>query len=103
MWDLFTLSSQGQSAEEEINTLFNDYSYCVEGISITAIPVYHLEPNTVIYIHNEDSGINGEYEVNKISIPLTYNGMMSISATRLIDSIYWGGWRRVGKKIVETI
>lgn len=85
--DLFTISVQGKSAEEEINELFNTHSFCTEGISITTIPIYYLEPNTLIYIHNEENQINGKYQVNKITIPLAYNGTMSISATKINEKI----------------
>lgn len=61
MQDLFSISAQGKSAEEEMNELFNNHSYCTEGISITTIPIYHLEPNTLIYIHNEENHISGKY------------------------------------------
>lgn len=86
--NLFNISAQAKSAEEEINNLFNQYSYCTETISITTIPVYSLEPNTLIHLHNEDIGINGKYQVKQISIPLTYNGMMSITANKITDLVY---------------
>lgn len=86
--NLFSISAQGKSAEEEMNELINKFSYCSEGVSLTTIPIYYLEPNTLIHIHDEDTGINGKYQVNKVTIPLTYNGMMSITATKIIDPIY---------------
>lgn len=61
MEDLFTISSQGKSAQDELNELFNDYSYCTETVTMNTIPIYYLEPNTIAYIHNEESGINGKY------------------------------------------
>lgn len=86
--NLFNISALGKSAEEEMNELINTHSYCVEGLSISVIPIYNLEPNSLIHIHNEENGINGKYQVSRISIPLTYNGMMQISATKIIDAIY---------------
>lgn len=88
MQDLFSISAQGKSAEEEMNELFNNYSYCSEGVTITAVPIYNLEPNTLIYIYNEENKINGKYQVNRITIPLNYNGMMSITATKIIEQVY---------------
>lgn len=88
MQDLFSISAQGKSAEEEMNELFNNYSYCSEGITITAVPIYNLEPNTLVYIYNEENKINGKYQVNRITIPLNYNGMMSITATKIIEQVY---------------
>ena len=54
----------------------------------SAIPIYYLEPNTKIYVKDEDSKIDGYYIINKISLPLNYNGMMSITANRAIEKLY---------------
>ena len=85
--DLFTISAQGKSAEEETNQLFNQHSYCSESITISLIPIYNIEPNTLIYIHNDENNINGKYQVNRISLPLSFNGMMQIQATKIVDMI----------------
>ena len=86
--EMFTISSQGKSAKDKINEMLYNHAYCVENISITAVPVYYLEPNTRIFVHDEESKINGEYLVSKITIPLTYNGTMSISATKAVERLY---------------
>jgi hypothetical protein len=49
-----------------------------ESITITALPIYWLEPNRKIEVEDNDSRIYGEYMIKSISIPLTYNGTMSI-------------------------
>ena len=85
---IFTISSQGISAQDELNNLLYDYSYCTESVSITTLPVYHLQPNTRIFILDKDIGINGEYIIDRLSIPLSYNGTMSISATKAVERIY---------------
>lgn len=86
--DFFTISALGKSAKEVIDTLLYNYSYCVENVNLNVIPVYYLEPNTRIYVHDERSGINGEYIVSRISVPLAYNGMMSITATKAAKRLY---------------
>ena len=53
-------------------------------ISISCIPIYYLEPNTTIYIEDKESSIEGYYVINTISLPLTYNGNMTISASKAI-------------------
>ena len=63
------------------------HSYCIESANVQAIPVYYLEPNTRVYIRDDKSKINGEYIVSKITIPLTFNGMMSLTATKAVESI----------------
>ena len=78
----FNISAQGKSAKDVLDELLYQHSYCTNSINITAIPVYYLQPNTIIYVCDDQSKINGEYVVNRISLPLTYNGQMSISATK---------------------
>lgn len=85
---LFSISSQGKSAKDVLDNFLYSYSYCTESITINAIPVYHLEPNTRIFVRDDRCGINGEYIVTKINYPLAANGTMSISATKVVDRIY---------------
>jgi hypothetical protein len=86
--NLFTISSQGKSAQDALDDFIYQYSYCTETITINALPVYYLQPNTRIFIRDDNSGINGEYIITRISLPLNYNGTMSITATKAVDRIY---------------
>lgn len=86
--NLFTISTQYKSAKDVLDEYLYKFSYCIENITITALPVYYLEPNTRIFVYDEDSQINGEYIVSKITLPLTYNGTMSITATKAVNRIY---------------
>ena len=83
-----TISYRGVSVKNKIDDLIYQFSYCIENISITSIPVYYLQPNTRIYVQDKTTGIEGEYIVNKITIPLTYNGTMSISAVKAPERLY---------------
>lgn len=87
MENLFTISSKGKSAKGRIEELLQDYAYCIESANISTIPVYHLEPNSCILIQDDRTGISGEYVANKFTIPLTHNGTMSITATKLITEL----------------
>ena len=78
----FKNSAKSKSAQDVLDQLVYEHAYCNESVSITTIPIYHLEPNTRISIYDERTKINGEYIINKISTPLNYNGTMSISATK---------------------
>ena len=80
MEDLFSRSAQGVSAIQRANQLIYDHTQLSEGISITAIPIYYLEPNTRIYVEGE-----GDCVLNSISYQLTYNGMMNLSCTKIIS------------------
>lgn len=86
--DLFVMSTQGKCAQDVLDENLFKHSYCTEAVSITALPVYHLQPNTRIYIRDNNSKIDGEYIVSRITLPLTYNGTMTISAIKAVEKIY---------------
>ena len=88
MANYFNVSSQGKSAIDVMGEYIDLYLYCVESISITSVPIYHLQPNVKILVYDEDSKINGQYLVSKITIPLVYNGTMSVTATKNAEIIY---------------
>ena len=87
MKNLFTITSKGKSAKEQIDSMLYDYSYCIESTTIVTVPIYRLEPNTRIVVRDDESGINGQYVIDKITIPLAYNGTMNITATKAVESI----------------
>ena len=79
---LFSISAQGKSAQEQIDELLYNYSYCINNVTIQMIPIYNLQPNTRIYVCDDKNGIDGDYIVSKITLPLTYNGTMSVTAIK---------------------
>ncbi len=88
MLSLFKMSGQGKSAQNTLEECIYNDTYCVESASMNTIPIYYLQPNTRIYIRDDNSKIDGEYMVSRFTIPLSYNGTMSISATKIADRIY---------------
>lgn len=84
---MFQISTQGKSAKDRLDELIYNHAYCVENATITSIPIYYLEPNTRVYLHDTDTNLCGDYIVSKFSIPLSYNGTMSITATKAAENI----------------
>ena len=84
----FSISAQGKSAKDKLDELLYDFSYCIENVTITTIPLYHLNVNTRIFVFDDKSSINGEYIIEKMTIPLTYNGTMSITAHKAVERLY---------------
>ena len=84
---MFSISSQGKSAKQAIDDLLYKHGYCIESATINTIPIYYLEPNVRVHIMDEKTNLDGYYNVSKLSIPLTYNGTMSITATKAAESI----------------
>lgn len=85
---LFSISSQGKTAKTVVDELV--YKHICEGESITfsVLPIYHLEPNTRIFVYNKESGIEGEYILTRYSINMTNANAMSITATKAVDRLY---------------
>lgn len=88
MENMFSISAQGKSAFDKLDNWLYTYACCTESISMTSLPVYYLQPNTRIFVRDSNSGIEGEYIVTRISLPLTYNGTMSISANKAVQRLY---------------
>lgn len=87
IYNMLAVGGSSNSAFEEIkNLLYQNTSYN-ESIQIQAIPIYHLEPNMRITVRDAESDIYGDYIINSISLPLTTNGTMTISATRALEKL----------------
>ena len=99
---MFTISSQGKSAKDRLEELLYQHSYCIETATITTIPIYYLQPNTRIKVFDEKSNLNGDYVVDKITIPLIYNGTMQLQVTKAVDSIIWRIKKLLSLDIAET-
>jgi len=46
-----------------------------------------MEPNNIIRVEDRDSNIYGNYQITQYSLPLTYNGTMSITATEVLTRV----------------
>lgn len=87
LYSLFSISSTGISCFDRIREMmYQNLSYNTS-ISITCLPKYYMEPNNVIHIEDRESGINGNYQITQFSLPLAYNGTMSITATEVLTRV----------------
>ena len=78
------------SAYDTIRAVIHETTAYNNTISLTTIPVFHLEPGIRIEAtvkEESKSIIDGEYMINTINVPLAYNGNMTISASRAIERI----------------
>ena len=80
---IYAGGSQNSAFEQARQLICQNLSYA-NTISISCIPIYYLEPNNIIKVNDEQSGILGDYVINTISMPLAYNGNMTISASSAI-------------------
>jgi hypothetical protein len=81
-----TLAAFPTSAKTIMNEEINSYTTFSKAITLSTIPIYSLDVNKKIRISTDD--VRGQFVVNRISLPLNYDGMMSITLSEIIDSLY---------------
>lgn len=87
IYDLITLGGTHNSAYNAIKDLLYQYTQYNESITIQCLPLFYIEPNTIINVTDTKSGIYGDYVINSISIPLNIGATMNINATRARQKI----------------
>lgn len=80
--ELFYRSTQGISAIDKVNELINQHLAIAEGVALTSIPIFYLQPNTRIYV----DGV-GDCTLEKISYNLSYNGTMNLTCNKILQGL----------------
>lgn len=75
------------SAYQKVRAELANYLDYNNQVSITALPIYHLEPNTMIYIRDDKTNIIGYYMIKTITLPIRSGDTMNITCTKAIDRI----------------
>lgn len=84
---LFSISSTGASAFDTIRDLIYQHLTYNATVTITCLPKYYLEPNNLIHIVDTQNGVSGDYIITQFSLPLNYQGTMSITASEALIRI----------------
>lgn len=87
LMELFSISAQGKSCSDLLSETLTTMAVLQSDITITTIPIYHLQPNTILTINNQATNTFGKYEIAKITMPLTYNGTMTINAKKILETL----------------
>ena len=85
--EAYTYAGIGKDAFSVIRELIMKHTSYSESISITALPLYYLEPNIRIEVEDKLSNIYGDYIIKSISLPLTHEGTMTINAVRATNRL----------------
>lgn len=86
-YDMFSISTTGTSCFDKIREMMYQNLCYNTTISLTCLPKYYIEPNNIIRVEDKDSNIYGNYQITQYSLPLTYNGIMSITATEVLTRV----------------
>jgi hypothetical protein len=82
-----SIGTVGYAAHSKVRELLYQYTNYNETISLQSIPIYYLDVNRRITVHDRASNIYGDYVVNSISFSFGGNSSMSISASKALERI----------------
>ena len=83
----FSSSGTGTTAFDLIREMLYSNLYYNISVTINCVPKYYLEPNNLIYVNDDKSNINGDFVITQFTIPLTYNGIMTITANEAMARV----------------
>lgn len=86
VYNSLTVGGSFNSCYQHVRQLLTNYTNYNENITVTCLPIYHLEPNTRVFFNDPESGIYGDYIINTISFDLG-GGSMNINAKKCIEKI----------------
>lgn len=81
--ELFVISTQGRSCLNVISEWLSSATSLAQTVSFNCLPLWHLDVGNIIELYTYN---NEKYEIERITIPLQYNGTMSVSATKIINN-----------------
>ena len=85
--NLYQYAAVGKDAFSVIRDLIFKHTTYNETISLSTMPIYHIEPNIRIEVEDSRSNIHGDYIIKSMTLPLTHEGTMSISALRAFNRL----------------
>lgn len=85
---LFQISSRGKCALDVVEEYLYNYTYPASSVTLTTVPIYYLTPNTLIYVNDKNTGVFGEYILEKYSIQLGLNSQMTLNAIESPRRLY---------------
>ena len=87
IWNKLIGGGHFNSAHVLVQDLLYQHTQYNETISVTSLPIYYLEPNTVIEVTDYKSGIIGKYMIKSFSIPFNVSGTMTLSCSKVLEKI----------------
>lgn len=87
LFNMITGGGKFNSAYQVVRQMLHEYTSYNESITVNAIPIFYLEPNTRITVRDTVSGIYGDYMINTITLPLDITSTMTLSCVRALERI----------------
>lgn len=87
IYDMLGIGINSCAAYDILRSMLHEITGYNESISLTTVPIYHLEPNIRIYVNDNDTGIHGDYMIKTFSVPFTVGGAMTLSCQKAVERI----------------
>ena len=87
IYNLLSLGGIQNSCYQRVCEMLYQYTNMNNTVTIQALPIFYLEPNMRVNIQDPASGIFGDFMIQTISLPLTINGVMNITASKAFQKI----------------
>ena len=87
IYDLLMMGGIQNSCYQRVCEMLYQFTNMKETVTINALPIYYLEPNMRVNVQDPSSGIFGDYMIQSISLPLSIDGTMSITASKALQKI----------------
>lgn len=84
-YESLKLSSTANDAYTEARSWLYESTQRNSTISVSAIPIYYLDANSRITVSDSASGIQGDFLINSISLPLDISGTMTLSCSQVLQ------------------
>ena len=88
LFDTLKIGDMYNAAYDLARAMLHEVINYSENITITALPIYHLEPNMRITVKHTESQIDGDYLIQSISLPLAgFQGTMTLNCAKVFEKI----------------
>ena len=81
IFNAFMTGGYHNSAYDRISLELYNHTNYQKTVSMTALPVYYLEPNSRVYINDHVTNTVGDYMIQNISVPYAVGSVMSVTAS----------------------
>lgn len=72
-----------EQAEQRARYEYWKHNNFNEKVTVNLVPLYFLDVNTLIEFNEPDINLNGKFLIDSISLPLSHDGLMSLSAHKV--------------------
>lgn len=87
IYNYFTTGGTSNGAYDTLRYNLMTHIDYQETISLSARSIFYLSPNTMIHLYDGSTGINGNYVITSITLPLSISSQMSMNCSKAIQKV----------------